>query len=957
MSSSKWELSIRKRDGRVVPFNAIRIATAIAAAMNAEQGVAASKPLESTVATDAQRIAARVVSKIGFETARGEGIIDVERVQDLVETQLMEAGEFRVARRYIVYREERSRARALRTETELSDRPSITMVDHNGSRRPVDLHHLKQRLFRACQGLDDCSASELTVDAVTSIYDGITEKELERALVMVARQRIERDPAYSQAATRLLLDIVYREVLGQLPHSFQAAALPHLSTPESTRDDRLEFEKAYQNGFVERLKEGVAAGRLDPQLLEFDLAQLSQALKLQRDCDFQYLGLQTLYDRYLLHIDECRIETPQYFWMRVAMGLALHEDDCVRRAIEFYELLSTFRFVSATPTLFNSGTCHPQLSSCYLSTIDDDLHHIFKCMQDNAMLSKWAGGLGNDWTRVRATGAHIHGTNGKSQGIIPFLKVANDTALAVNQGGKRKGAVCAYLEPWHLDFEEFLELRKNTGDDRRRTHDMHTASWIPDLFMRRVRENGTWTLFSPNDVPDLHDLYGEAFNARYEEYEAQADRGEVVLYRRVEAASLWRKMLSMVFETGHPWLTFKDPSNLRSPQDHAGVVHSSNLCTEILLNTSNEETAVCNLGSINLARHTSRDGIDRELLTATIRTAVRMLDNVIDINYYPTVESATGNRRHRPIGLGLMGFQDALFLQRIPYSSQTAVEFADEVSEIISYYAILASTELAAERGRYESYEGSKWDRGMLPIDTVALVRETRSQDEFGMDDTSRLDWTPVRQAVARYGMRNSNVMAIAPTATISNIAGCYQSIEPAYRNLFVKSNLSGDFTIVNAYLVADLKRLGLWDDRMIDELKHHDGELAPIERIPEDIKQLYQTAFAVDSYFLIEANSRRQKWIDMGISFNLYLAAPSGPVLSEMYMTCWQKGLKTTYYLRSLAATQIEKASIDVNRHGVQPKWMKSRSASSELGIQQETSHAVGMACQLDAPDCEACQ
>lgn len=963
-STPPTNLTIRKRDGRVVSFSPTRIADAIAAAMRAEQGLDHQSQLEPALMEVVQRVTAGVVSEVEFEGRKTDGVIDVERVQDLVETQLMEAGEFRIARRYIVYREERSRARTVRGEVSGASGSAVrqlTIQRVDGTSVPIDGHLLKHRLYRACHGLSACSPADLMHDAVASLYDGITEAEFERALVMVARQRIEREPAYNQVATRLVLDIIYREALGQVPAFDHEAPLPLFDSPGHEHDAWDAFASAYREGFSRCLEDGVAADRIDPNLLTFDLNRLASALEPARDRDFQYLGIQTIYDRYLLHIEGRRIETPQFFGMRVAMGLALGEDEVSgereRRAIEFYELLSTFRFVSATPTLFNAGTTHPQLSSCYLTTVDDDLRHIFKCVQDNAMLSKWAGGLGNDWTRVRATGAHIHGTNGKSQGIIPFLKVANDAALAVNQGGKRKGAVCAYLEPWHLDVEEFLDLRKNTGDDRRRTHDMHTALWIPDLFMQRIQEGGSWTLFSPDEAPDLHDLYGPAFTQRYDEYEAMADRGELRQFRRIEAAKLWRKMLSMVFETGHPWLTFKDPANLRSPQDHAGVVHNSNLCTEILLNTSNDETAVCNLGSINLMRHTARDGLNRDLLEQTIRTAARMLDNVIDINYYPTPEAANANRRHRPVGLGLMGFQDALFIQRIPYGSQAAVDFADEVGELISYHAILASTRLAAERGSYESYAGSKWQRGFLPIDTIELVSQARDGD-LEMDTSSRLDWTPVREAIVTHGMRNSNVMAIAPTATISNIAGCYQSIEPTYRNLFVKSNLSGDFTIVNEYLVADLKRLDLWDDRMIDELKYHDGDLGPIDRVPDDIKKLYQTAFEVDAHFLIEANSRRQKWIDMGISFNLYLAKPSGPALSDMYMNCWRNGLKTTYYLRSQAATQIEKSSIDVNRHGAQPRWMKHKSASAAvIADDAETTPTAPKACSILDPDCEACQ
>lgn len=943
-------IKIRKRDGRMVPFSPERITSAIAAAFRAEQGLDREAAIEPMLMEGVHRVAAGVVSEAEFEAGRTDGVVDVERVQDLVETQLMEAGEYRIARRYIVYREERSRARTVRGEANSQGLAKLSVRGTDGLAVPIDAHQLKRRLYEACHGLPECSASDLLNDVIASLYDGITDEELDRALVMVARQRIEREPSYNQAATRLVLNIIYREAIGRVTE-FDEDLAPTLF--DGVRVKPAPFDEAYRAAFRSALEAGVAAQRIDAKLLTLDIQQVAGALRPERDRDFQYLGVQTIYDRYLLHIEGRRIETPQFFWMRVAMGLALNETQREERAIEFYEVLSTFRFVSATPTLFNSGTLHPQLSSCYLTSVDDDLLHIFKCIQDNAMLSKWAGGLGNDWTRVRGTGAHIHGTNGKSQGIIPFLKVANDAALAVNQGGKRKGAVCAYLETWHLDIEEFIDLRKNTGDDRRRTHDMHTAHWIPDLFMRRVQQNGHWTLFSPDEVPALHDLYGKAFDAQYEAYEAQADRGELRQSRRVNANELWRKMLSMVFETGHPWLTFKDPSNLRSPQDHAGVVHNSNLCTEILLNTSNEETAVCNLGSINLKTHTTRGGIDRALLDQTIRTAVRMLDNVIDINYYPTKEAQAANCRHRPIGLGIMGFQDALFIQRIPYGSQAAVDFADEVGELISYHVINASAQLSNERGSYGSFKGSKWDRGLLPIDTIELLRECRDGD-LDMDSTSRLDWLPVREAIAKHGIRNSNVMAIAPTATISNIAGCTQSIEPTYRNLFVKSNLSGDFTIINDYLVADLKALDLWDDRMIDELKHHDGELGEIDRIPANLKALYQTAFEVDSHFLIEATSRRQKWIDMGISFNLYLAKPSGKALSDMYLHCWRKGLKTTYYLRSQAATQVEKSSIDVNRHGAQPKWMKNK---SESGAALAISTDGPKACSITDPTCEACQ
>lgn len=677
----------------------------------------------------------------------------------------------------------------------------------------------------------------------------------------------------------------------------------------------------------------------------------------ERDTQFRYLGLQAIYDRYLLHVGGRRIETPQYFWMRVAMGLALKEQAREDRAIEFYNVLSSFRFTSATPTLFNSGTPHPQLSSCYLSTVADELGHIFKVVSDNAMLSKWAGGLGNDWTNIRATNSHIHGTNGKSQGVIPFLKVVNDAAVAVNQGGKRKGAVCSYLETWHLDIEEFLDLRKNTGDDRRRTHDMHTANWIPDLFMQRVRQNSSWTLFSPDEVSDLHDLYGAAFAERYEHYERLADEGEMQQFRRISAAELWRKMLTRLFETGHPWVTFKDPSNIRSPQDHVGVVHSSNLCTEILLNTSPEETAVCNLGSINLAAHVAGGALDLEKLRETVTIAVRMLDNVIDINYYPTPEAATSNQRHRPVGLGLMAFQDALYALGVSFASEAAVEFADRSMEAISYYAILASADLARERGRYPTYVGSEWDRGLLPIDTIQRLEEERGE-AIPVDRSMSLDWQVVRDAVATHGMRNSNVLAIAPTATISTIIGVSQSIEPAYRHLYAKSNLSGEFTQVSNAVVTELKARDMWDAQLLDELKYHDGSLQNIGRIPLELRQRFLTAFEIEPKWLIECAARRQKWIDQGQSLNLYLAEPSGRKMHDMYMLAWQKGLKTTYYLRTLAATQVEKSTLDVNRFGVQPKWMKNKSASSDVEIRRDLPETVVVnACSLDNPDCESCQ
>ncbi|MBK8001504.1 MAG: ribonucleoside-diphosphate reductase subunit alpha [Verrucomicrobia bacterium] len=932
------EFNIRKRDGRVVAFDEPHIALAIEATFKADAGLHQDQPLPGAAQDNVIRVANAVINAALARAVKGDAL-EIEFIQDLVETKLMEAGHLSAARKFILYREERRKARALRGDRTIEGAPqSLLYVSLAGnSREALDPQRIRRRLISACRGVEaNCSARDLAEEALKNLYDGVKPEEIEQAMILAARTRIEREPDYTYVAARLLLRKLYRE------------ALPLFSTPS-------ELAGQHRDHFANYLAYGVEVRRLSPDLLNFDLAKLAAALRLDRDQQFTYMGAQTLYDRYLIHHDGRRLETTQYFWMRVAMGLALNEGEQKNeRAIEFYEVLSTFRFVSSTPTLFNAGTLHPQLSSCYLSTVMDDLDHIFKVVSDDAKLSKWAGGLGNDWSNIRATGAHIKGTNGTSQGVIPFLKVANDTAVAVNQGGKRKGAMCAYLETWHLDIEDFLELRKNTGDERRRTHDMNTANWIPDLFMKRVKANGPWTLFSPNDTPDLHDLYGAAFAARYEEYEQQADAGQIKLFKRIEAVSLWRKMLTMLFETGHPWITFKDPSNIRSPQTHVGVVHSSNLCTEILLNTSAEETAVCNLGSVNLAAHCTDLGLDGDLLARTIRTAMRMLDNVIDINFYPTPEARTANLRHRPVGLGLMGFQDALYKLRLSYASPAAVEFADTSMELISYHALLASSELAQERGAYSTFAGSKWSQGLLPIDSIELLAQERGA--LDMDRSSRLDWTRVRDAIRQHGLRNSNTMAIAPTATISNIIGVCQSIEPTYKHLFAKANLSGDFTTANTYLVADLKRLGLWDADMLDDLKYHDGTLAEIERIPADLKALYLTAFEIEPRWLIECASRRQKWIDMGQSLNLYIAQPSGRQLSEMYLRAWEKGLKTTYYLRALAATQIEKSTTDTNRRGLQPKWMKNKSASASIQVERDAEPAP-KACLINDPSCESCQ
>ncbi|MFZ0616599.1 MAG: ribonucleoside-diphosphate reductase subunit alpha [Chthoniobacterales bacterium] len=925
------EFSVRKRDGRSESFNEERIRLAVESAFKADRDIPSDYPLSPEDQTASVSVTAAVVQRLFSRAIRGEEL-QIERIQDAVEEALMVQGHVQVARRYIIYREDRRKARALRGDRDVTGQVQeelhITLRD--GSKEVLEPQRIRRTLIRACRGFEDrCEAREMADETMRNLYDGVRIDEIEKAMIFAAKSRIELDPAYGYVTARLLLEVIYRETLPGFEH-YHDITVAHASR-----------FKAY-------LEEGIAADRLTPRLLEFDLEKIAAALKPERDLQFNYMGLQTIYDRYLIHIGGRRIESPQFFWMRVCLGLSLNEGEKKNeRAIEFYELLSSFLFTSSTPTLFNSGTLHPQLSSCYLTTVMDDLDHIFKCISDDAKLSKWAGGLGNDWTNVRATGSLIKGTNGESQGVIPFLKVANDTAVAVNQGGKRKGAMCAYLETWHLDIEDFLELRKNVGDERRRTHDMNTANWIPDLFMKRVKENAQWTLFSPSDVSDLHDLYGRAFEERYAEYEAMADRGEIALFKRVEASSIWRKILSMVFETGHPWITFKDPSNLRSPQDHTGVVHSSNLCTEILLNTSAEETAVCNLGSIGLPLHVNENGLDLVQLEKTVRTAMRMLDNVIDINYYPTPEARNANLRHRPVGMGLMGFQDALYKLKISYASKEAVSFADTSMEAISYFAILASTELAAERGAYETYKGSKWDRGLLPIDTIDLLEQERGLPVM-MDRSSTLDWNVVRSAVRKHGMRNSNTMAIAPTATISNITGVSQSIEPTFKNLFAKGNLSGDFTVINSYLVEDLKSLGLWDRKMLEELKYMDGSILGIDRIPEDVREIYRTAFEVEPGWYIECASRRQKWIDMGQSLNLYIAAPNGRKLNDMYLHAWETGLKTTYYLRATAASTVEQSTSQAR-----PNWVNQ----PKKEFTPEQVQACSIEAMRNGGECEACQ
>jgi len=910
---------VRKRDGRVVPFDRSRIAHAVEMAVRAELGCPFPDPIATAAARQVDAVVDSVLAPLPT-VAEGEVVATVEDLQDEVERALMAAGAFAVARRYIIYREARARRR---------EEAALRLIDADGTEVLLNLALLRSWIAEACAGYEDrVSAKAIAEEVLGGLHSGAALADLERSIVLAARTRIEIDPAYSFVAARGLLRGLYAEALGR-------------------RVGIDEAQVAYPLAFAGYVRQAVGLELLAPEMLDYDLERLGAALKPERDLKFHYLGLQTLYDRYLIHSQGRRLELPQMLWMRVAMGLALGEEKREERAIEFYNLISSFRFCSSTPTLFNAGTRYPQLSSCYLTTVSDDLGEIFKTVRDNALLSKWSGGIGNDWTPVRALGSHIKGTNGQSQGIVPFLKVANDTAIAVNQGGKRKGAVCAYLEAWHLDVEEFLDLRKNTGDDRRRTHDMHTALWIPDLLMQRVEQDGEWVLFSPSDVPDLHDLYGAAFAKRYAEYEAMTARGELKNARRLRAVDLWRAMLTALFETGHPWITFKDAANVRSPQDHAGVVHNSNLCTEILLNTSIDEVAVCNLGSVNLVEHVGPAGINHEKLRETVGIAMRMLDNVIDLNHYPIPEARNSNLRHRPVGLGLMGFQDALWEVGIGYASEEAMAFADASMEAISYAAIMASTALAKERGAYPSYPGSMWDRGLLPIDTVDLLSEQRGE-KVEVELGATLDWEPVREAVRTHGMRNSNTMAIAPTATIANIQGVSQSIEPLYTNLYVKSNLSGEFTVVNDRLVQDLSAHGLWDAEMLDDLKYEDGSVQGIERIPEEIKERYPTAFEVDASWLITAAARRQKWIDMGQSLNLYVAEASGRKLNELYRSAWKQGLKTTYYLRSRGATQNEKSTIDVNRRGIQPRWMRARSASADIALDRDPAVAAAPAATI---------
>lgn len=939
ITSTPGQIQVIKRTGDVAAFDAEKISVAIGKAFLAVEGQQSAD--SSRIHDRITQLTEMVLNTFTRRLPSG-GTIHIEEIQDQVELALMRTGEHKVARAYVIYRDQRASARK---DTNSNHHPTLQVTDANGQLQPLDLSALQATVNRAAEGLEGIDVQAIIDETVKNLYNGVKESDIATTMMMATRTRIEQEPNYTYVTARLLRD------------ELVSTGLAFLGLPADTAEN---------NALEAFLKKGVELDLLSPDLLKFDLEKLAAAIQPERSNQFTYLGLQTLFDRYFIHSNGVRFELPQLFFMRVSMGLALNEQDKEERAIEFYNLLSSFDYMASTPTLFNSGTLRPQLSSCYLTTIGDDLYDIYGAMRDNAMLSKWAGGLGNDWTPVRALNSYIKGTNGKSQGVVPFLKVANDTAVAVNQGGKRKGAVCAYLETWHLDIEEFLELRKNTGDDRRRTHDMNTANWVPDLFMQRVFEDGEWTLFTPSETPDLHDLTGAEFAERYAYYESVA-KEQNMLHKKVRAKDLWRKMLSMLFETGHPWITFKDVCNLRSPQQHVGVVHSSNLCTEITLNTNQDEIAVCNLGSINLVQHVKGGVLDREKLARTVKTAVRMLDNVIDINYYAVPQAKNSNLKHRPVGMGIMGFQDALYEMGMAYGSDEAVNFADESMEVISYYAIQTSSDLAVERGAYSTFKGSLWDQGILPIDSLEIVAKSRPERMFEVDRTQRLDWDSLRAKVQKDGMRNSNVMAIAPTATISNICGVSQSIEPTFQNLYVKSNLSGEFTVINPYLVRALKERGLWDTVMVNDLKHFEGSVQKIARIPEELKAIFATAFEVEPRWIVDAASRRQKWIDQAQSLNLYISGANGKKLDITYKMAWLRGLKTTYYLRALGATSAEKSTINTGAlNAVKPATVEAAAPAAAPVVEAKKPEAVEedgftqaapvpMACSIDNPDCEA--
>jgi ribonucleoside-diphosphate reductase alpha chain len=948
-------LQIKKRSGDVVTFDPQKIYYAMKKAFLEVHGGVNEAALSGVTENVVQHL----------EKNFGERTPGVEDVQNTVENVLMEKGHFDVARVYIIYRYEHSKVREEKKIEVLKkiEEEGLYVKKRDGHRELFNINKLKRFLGYAAKGFE----KEVNIDLIAEqcrleLHEDIETKNITKSLIMVVRSYIEQDPAYSKVAARLLLWKLYKDIIG------------------AGRIDFSRLDTQLREVFPECIRKAVAAGRLDAKILTFDLVELAKSLKFERDDLLDFMAMQTLNDRYFTSnpVTKEIFEGPQFFWMRVAMGFALAEKEEERhtRAVQFYEVISTLRYTPSTPTLFHSGTMHPQMSACYLNTVEDSLDHIFKVFGDNAQLSKWSGGIGTDWTNLRGTGALIRGTGVESQGTIPFLKIANDTTVAINRSGKRRGATCVYMEVWHYDIEDFLELRKNTGDDRRRTHDMDTCNWIPDLFMERVKTDGDWTLFSPDETPDLHHIYGREFKERYEFYETKVRAGEIRLFKTLKARDLWKRMITMLFETGHPWMTWKDACNVRSPQDHVGVVHNSNLCTEITLNTSADETAVCNIGSLNISRHIKNGALDQDLLHDTVRSAMRMLDNVVDLNYYPTKEGRVSNMRHRPVGLGLMGTQDALYLLDIPFDSDVAVRFADTSMEAISYYAILSSSELARERGRYQTYKGSKWDRGIFPVDTIALLEQERGA-EIPIDKSSSLDWTPVREHVKKYGMRNSNTMAIAPTATISTINGSVPSIEPIYKNIYVKSNQTGDFTIINEALVIDLKKLGLWDYEMLGKIKYNDGNISAIDEIPQKLKDKYKETFDIDPRWSIRQAAVRGKWIDQSQSFNIFYGGKSGKEISDIYMYAWEMGLKTTYYLRTLGASQVEKSTVDTTQFGSTHDRKAFNTSVSDASAAQAAASAINSPtaeveqspmvmgpdgveiklCKINDPGCESCQ
>jgi ribonucleoside-diphosphate reductase alpha chain len=924
---------IVKRNGEPQLFDPVRIYRAIEKAFNSE---------EINDPDTVQMVTHSVVESSKMQADTQTEPLDVELVQDIVEEELMNHGHHKVARNYILYREEHKRVREEKVLSQIKDNKLEIKVNDQET-IIFDPKVIETRLRHLGSQLIKISIVEMVDSVSRQVYDKITQKEINLLILGAARDRIEKHYDYSYLAARIAINDMTKPVLGALM---------------DTEDALFSYETRF-NAYIDR---GIALEILRPELKDFNLKKLAQAIVPQRDQLFNYLGIQILQDRYLLR-DRSEnhqiFELPQWFWMRVAMGLAIKEPkDKNEWAIKFYNTLSQLDLISSTPTLFNSGTIHSQMSSCYLNTVDDSLDHIFKVHADNAKLSKWAGGIGTDWSNIRATGSKIKGTNGVSQGVIPFIKIFNDVALAVNQGGKRKGAMCAYMEVWHLDYEQFLELKKNTGDERRRAHDINTASWIPDLFMKRMLSNQKWTLFCPSETPDLHDLYGAAFEKKYEFYESQ----NLPRAKTVNALDLWRKMLTMLYETGHPWVTFKDVCNIRSPQDHVGVVHSSNLCTEITLNTDSDETAVCNLASVNLSHMIINGQLDDTKLSDTIDIGIRMLDNVIDNNFYPTEEAERANLKHRAIGLGMMGYQDAIYKMNFTFDSDQNITFADQSMEKIAYYAISASCKLAQERGSYETYKGSKWDRGIFPIDTLTLLEQERGET-ININRDAVLDWDSLKEKLKQHGLRNSNIMAIAPTATIANIAGVYPCTEPAYKNMYMKENLSGNFIVMNRFLIDDLEKLNLWNERIIQQLKLNNGSVSAIKEIPDSLKAKYKETFEIDMKWIVLAATRRSKWVDQSMSTNIFMNTKSGKALSDVYIDAWKRGLKTTYYLRTVGASQVTKATVsDVVELPEEPaQQQQQQQQQQQLPIHKSETNAETVAAALytvsDEGECDACQ